>query len=193
MLLCLIYYVFMIFLAQFIHITLYTYICFDIASFTSFHHHVYPLLLLPLIIQHTSSYAIKNQSLKCHHKFGMTSSTNSIIFIQIVSRSPSLSEKPSFLCWYGSLSLLSLLSSYLYPLLIWVSCTTYLYPLLIWVSCTTFLTFFLSLPLIHDETPYGLPSHSDNNNDRSTQSQFLSRFLPFRMTLSSLTPCIWHT
>ena len=49
----------------------------ETASFTSsFHHQVFPLLLLPLFFPHTSSHAFETPSLKCPHKFGTPTSTN---------------------------------------------------------------------------------------------------------------------
>ena len=65
----------------FLHITLCASFFLDIASFPfSFYHHISPLLLLCLFFQYTLPHAFKTLSLKCAHKFGAQTSSNSITF-----------------------------------------------------------------------------------------------------------------
>ena len=72
-------YVFLFFSILFLHISLCAF--FHIVSFTSlFHHNVSPLFLLPLFLPHTCSHVLIIQSLKRPLKFGMPTSTNSIMF-----------------------------------------------------------------------------------------------------------------
>ena len=47
---------------------------------SSFHHHVSPLLIVPLFFSHTSSLAFKTPFLKCPHKSGAPTSTDLVIF-----------------------------------------------------------------------------------------------------------------
>ena len=113
---------------------------------SSFNHH---LLHPPLFFPHTSSHASMIPSLN----FALQHQLISLFLLQIDSKSTYLSAKISFFYQHMSISLLSLVSSYLYLLL-----------------------------LRRVETPQGLPSHFEYTFSvvsLSTQRRFFSYFHPF--------------